>query len=86
MTVTLDQAQAKVAEYLLAESEALQAHEVRLGTGGSGIDRALVNQRLSDIRLGLTHWQRVVASLQASQAGAPTVGGLSFSVADFSRN
>lgn len=82
--ITLEQAQAKVAEYLAAESAVLEGKEVRLGMGGAGIDRTLRMEDLAQIRAGRQEWQRIAASLQATASGAPRVGGLSFAVANFS--
>lgn len=81
---TLEQAQAKVAEYLAAESAVLEGKEIRLGVGGSGIDRMLRMEDLAQIRAGRQEWERIAASLQASAASAPRIGGLGYSVANFS--
>lgn len=83
-TYTLEQAQAKVAEYLAAETAVLEAKEVRMGIGGAGIDRQLRMEDLAEIRKGRQEWERVVSSLQATAAGAPRIGGLGFSLASFS--
>ena len=83
-TYTLEQAQAKVAEYLAAETAVLEGKEIRLGVGGAGIDRMLRMEDLAQIRAGRQEWERIASSLQASAAGAPRIGGLGFSLASFS--
>lgn len=83
-TYTLEQAQAKVAEYLAAETAVLEGKEIRLGVGGSGIDRMLRMEDLAEIRKGRQEWERIASSLQSAAAGAPRIGGLGFSVASFS--
>ncbi len=75
-------AQAKVAEYTTAETEALQANRVRL-TSSSGIDREEEMASLKQIRDGLSYWTNIATSLEARIAGTPTLGGRTFSVANF---
>lgn len=81
MTTPLQDAQAMVAAYMKAEAEVLLGKEVRLG--GPGIDRWMRMEDLPAIRDGRKEWERKVASLQGADAGTPTFGGLSFSVARF---
>jgi len=79
---TLAEAQAMVTAYLSAEQAILQGKEVRLG--GAGLDRWLRQEDLDMVRAGRQEWERRVTQLQAVASRAPTFGGLSFSVADFS--
>lgn len=82
MAITLADAQAKVQEYLDAETNALAAQEVQL-TSANGVDRRQVMASLAEIRRGLAHWRREVTRLQAEAAGAPTIGGVTFTSARF---
>lgn len=77
---TLAEAQAKLAEYLAAESALLMGKEIRLG---GGIDRMLRMEDLAQIRSGRQEWERKVASLQAGAAKLPTLGGVTFTRARF---
>lgn len=73
---TLAEAQAKLAEYKAAETLILEAQEVHLG--GAGIDR---RQRMTELLLvqkGIASWQRIVDRLNATAAGQPTFGGMTF--------
>jgi hypothetical protein len=79
---TLAEAQARLQEYLDAESACLAGQEVRLTSAG-GIDRAVVLPDLREIRRGIAHWRGQVALLQARERGAPTIGGMTFSQANF---
>jgi len=79
----LTAAQAKVAEYEAAESEALQAQEIALTAMGSGIDRRETMAELGQIRRGLTYWRNICNSLQARVNGQPTIGGMPFTSARF---
>ena len=76
-------AEARLAEYLQSESEALQAQEIRLTAPGGGIDRAETMASLADIRRGITYWRGRVASLKARINGQPTFGGMPFTSARF---
>lgn len=78
---TLAEAQAKLAEYLLAESAILEGKEVRLG--GPGIDRWLRLEDLQEVRKGRSEWERRVSSLSAAASALPTLGGITFTVARF---
>lgn len=78
---TLAQAQAKLDEYLAAESAILAGKEVRMG--GPGIDRWLRLEDLGEVRKGRSEWERRVSSLSASVSGAPTLGGITFTLARF---
>lgn len=79
---TLAEAQARLDEYLAAESACLLGQEVRL-TSANGIDRVSVMPELREIRRGIAQWRGVVASLQAKASGQPTIGGVTFSSANF---
>jgi hypothetical protein len=78
---TLVQAQNMLAKYVAAEEEATGAQELRLG--GAGLDRWWRGQTLEQLRAGRQEWAQIVRSLEASQSGAATIGGLSFSRARF---
>lgn len=84
MSVNLAQAQAILQAYITAETEVLLGKTVRLG--GPGLDREVRLEDLPAIRSGRQEWERRVASLMAAGSGAHRgIGGLSVSVADFSR-
>jgi hypothetical protein len=78
---TLAEAQAKLAEYLAAESAVLQGKEVRLG--GPGMDRWHRMEDLPEIRKGRAEWERRIASMSAASAGLSTLGGVTFTRARF---
>lgn len=78
---TLAQAQAKLDEYLAAESAILAGKEVRMG--GPGIDRWLRLEDLGEVRKGRSEWERKVSTLGAAAAGLPTLGGITFTTARF---
>ena len=59
--ITLAQAEAKLAEYLAAESKALNAQSYGIA------DRNLQRARLDDIRAGIKHWQGEVERLAAGK-------------------
>lgn len=82
MTTPLEDAQAMVLAYTRCESQILLGKEVRMG--GSGTERWWRQEDLDQVRAGRKEWERRVASLQASADGAPTFGGLGYSLADFS--
>lgn len=82
LTEKLAEAQGKLAEYMAAESAALEAQEIRAGVPG-GPDRAEVMADLRSIRQGITIWRGRVASLQARINGQPTIGGMAFTSARF---
>jgi len=82
MSTTLQDAQAMVAAYTQAETQILLGKEVRMG--GPGIDRWLRFEDLQEIRAGRKEWEARVTALQNAASGAPTFGGLGYSVADFS--
>ncbi|WP_372826528.1 hypothetical protein [Polaromonas sp.] len=83
LAAQLTAAQLKLAEYSAAESVALDAQRIRL-TSPSGMDREEEMANLNAIRKGITYWQGIASGLEARIAGAPTLGGRTFSVADFS--
>jgi cytochrome c peroxidase len=78
----LTAAQTKLDEYLQAETDALEAQEIR-GSVPGGPERTEVMADLRSIRQGITFWQGRVASLQARINGQPTIGGMAFSSARF---
>lgn len=78
----LETAQAMLAAYTAAEIELLKGKEVRMG--GPGIDRWWKSEDLPEIRAGRQEWEARVKSLQLGASGAPTIGGLGYSLADFS--
>ena len=78
----LTDAQARLQEYLDAESACLTGQEVRL-TSSNGVDRAIVMPDLREIRRGIAFWRGKVATLQAKANGQPTFGGVTFSSANF---
>jgi hypothetical protein len=82
MTAPLEDAQAMVAAYLEAEKQVLLGKEVRMG--GPGLDRWLRYEDMGEIRAGRKEWEARVKSLQLTSSTAPTFGGLSYSLADFS--
>lgn len=78
---TLAEAQAKVAEYLAAESAILLGKEVRMG--GPGLDRWYRMEDIQEVIKGRQEWERRVSALSASASGLPTLGGLTFTSARF---
>ncbi|UDL03988.1 hypothetical protein [Marinobacter sp. CA1] len=64
-----------LAKYLSAEAAVLRGQEIQFE--GRKVGRA----DLAQIIAGRKEWERKVAAERARQAGAPTIGGLSFSVA-----
>lgn len=81
MTTPLEDAQAMVAMYVQAEQQILAGKEVRLGS--QGIDRWHRMEDLEQIRAGRKEWEAKVKAMQQAASGAPSFGGLGFSVADF---
>jgi hypothetical protein len=79
---TLAEAQAKLAEYQAAETEALAAQEIRLTSAG-GVDRAEMMADLRTIQRGVREWRGIVARLQAQANGQPTFGGMTFTSGRF---
>lgn len=71
----MTQAADMLALYIQAESAVLSGQEFTLG------DRRLRRADLVEIRAGRREWQAKVNAEQARSAGAPTIGGLGFSVA-----
>ncbi len=78
----LTEAQTKVAECMAAESQALQAQEIRLTSAG-GMDRAEVMADLAQIRRQLVMWRGIQRGLEAQIAGKPTFAGMPFTSARF---
>jgi len=64
-----------LAAYLQAETDVLLGKEARLG------DRVYRSEDLPAIRAGRQEWERRVAAECGRASGAPTLGGLRFSVA-----
>lgn len=71
----MTQAADMLALYIQAESAVLLGQEFTLG------DRRLRRADLVEIQAGRREWQAKVNVEQARAAGAPTIGGLGFSVA-----
>ena len=80
MSTPLEDAQAMVTAYTQAELQILAGKEVRMG--GPGIDRWLRFEDLGEVRAGRKEWEAKVNAMQATAGGAPTLGGLSYSVAN----
>jgi hypothetical protein len=78
---TLAEAQAKVTEYLAAESAILQGKDVRLGS--AGMERRLVMEDLEQVRNGRIEWERRVSTMLAAVDGVPRLGGLTMKTAVF---
>jgi len=64
-----------VAAYIAAETAILAGKEVRFQ------DRMVRREDLPEIRAGRREWEQRVAAESATAAGAPTIGGVRFSVA-----
>lgn len=79
---TLAEAQTQLAAYMDAELACLDGQEVRLTTP-NGQDRTLTMADLREIRRGQGYWRREVARLTALANGQPTIGGMTFSSANF---
>lgn len=71
----MTQAQDMLNLYIQAESAVLTGQEFRLG------DRTLRYADLAEIRKGRAEWQARRNAELALASGAPTIGGLGFSVA-----
>lgn len=67
-----------LAKYMTAEAAVLEGKEVHLG------DRRLRMEDLNMVQAGRREWERRVAQENASSAGAPTIGGIGFMLANFS--
>jgi len=80
MSTPLEDAQAMVTAYTQAELQILAGKEVRMG--GPGLDRWLRFEDLEQIRAGRKEWEAKVKSMQTAAGGAPTIGGLAYSVAN----
>lgn len=72
------------AAYLAAELAVLAGKEARLSI--NGVDRTLRREDLDMIRAGRAEWEAKVSAAGNAVAGRPTIGGLGFAVADFSRS
>jgi hypothetical protein len=65
MAITLAQAQAKLTEYMTAESKVLAGQSYSIG------DRALTRADLEEIRKGLEYWEKKVSMLAAGRTQPP---------------
>lgn len=83
LSAELTAARLKLAEYLAAETEALQAQEIRLASPNSGMDRTEVMADLAEIRRGISYWKRIIGNLEARSSGQPTFAGMPFTSARF---
>lgn len=70
-------ATAMLAKYLAAEAAVLEGKEVSLG------DRKLRMEDLASITAGRKEWEGRVAQETRAAIGAPSIGGLSFALANF---
>jgi len=68
--------------YLAAELAVLAGKEARLSI--NGVDRVVRREDLDMIRAGRQEWERKVAGMAAAAARRPTIGGLGYSLANFS--
>lgn len=68
-----------LAAYLAAESAILQGKEFRWSDG-----RTLRREDLAEIRKGRQEWETRATGESGAAAGAPTIGGRGFAVADLS--
>jgi hypothetical protein len=75
MTIATDM----LAKYLQAETAVLEGKDVSFG------DRRLSMANLPEIIAGRQEWERRVAAERARANRAPTLGGLSVTVASFNR-
>lgn len=66
-----------LAQYLAAEAALLQGKEIQFA------DRKLRMEDLPAIREGRKEWEQKVAAENLKTSGAPRLGGLSLSVANF---
>ena len=82
MPTPLEDAQTMVTAYTVAEKEILLGKEVRMG--GPGLDRWLRFEDLGEVRAGRKEWEARVKALTQTAGNAPTFGGLSYGLADFS--
>ena len=64
-------------KYLAAEAAVLEGKEVSLG------DRKLRMEDLPSIIAGRQEWEQRVASESRRAAGAPSIGGMSYTLANF---
>lgn len=67
-------------KYLAAEAAILEGKEVSLG------DRKLRMEDLSSVIAGRKEWEGKVALEKRVIAGAPSIGGMSFALANFGGN
>lgn len=76
-------AQEMLAKYLDAEVAVLAGKRVRFSDGQ--VDRELSSEDLQWIQAGRREWQRIVDAAAFRASGAPTIGGLGYSVARMDR-
>lgn len=67
-----------LAKYLTAETALLEGKEVKFG------ERSLKMEDLPNIIAGRKEWEQRVAAETARARGTPRIGGMTFSVANFS--
>lgn len=72
-------AQQMLAAYMQAELDVLAGKSVRFSDGN--VDRMVTSEDLEFLRAGRREWEARVNGQAARAAGAPTIGGLSYSVA-----
>lgn len=68
-----------LAQYLAAESALMQGQEVTFD------GRTLRRADLAEIRKGRLEWEKRVNAENSAKVGAPTIGGLNYSVARMDR-
>lgn len=66
-----------LAKYLAAEQAILEGKEVRLG------ERTLKMEDLNAVIVGRKEWQQAVSREASIVTKAPTIGGMTFSLAQF---
>lgn len=71
-----------VLAYQSAEVQVLMGKSVSIASGGNS--RSLTLENLNEIRAGRVEWERKAAALAQASGRAPTFGGTSYSVSDFS--
>lgn len=82
MPTPLEDAQLMVTLHTEAIKQLLLGKEVRMG--GPGLDRWHRMEDLPALKASLKDYEARAKSLSQAASGAPTFGGLSYSLADFS--
>lgn len=81
--ITLEVAQQNLDTAIAAQLAVLDGgQEIRLTTP-NGIDRTVTQADMRDIQRAINFWQGVVNRLKAQAADVPTLGGMTFSSANF---